>query len=438
VNALRIDQYWEHQAWNGQHKIEFTVDMRLDEVVGTVDPDGKYTIQFEVSSMGRRVFGVSPEHGEESIAGDPDATLDDIRHTQVKLVTFNYTGAQLDSIATNGVISFHLRASWGQSGQYWDNFVEIKDIRVTQTFENSTVPLAMREESPYLYGFQGMQRTDALAGSGNHYTAPNWEYSPRLGRRWNTDPVDYPRQTSYATFNNNPIYFKDPSGLQGIAFNGGGGDKKKGDGGSSTTPQQPKMPEVDIKRVEVYADAPKQGFFSRLWSGIKNFFSNAWNAFKKMDANIQGNGDHRGKGTHTLTGGSEINNSGVKGKEGNYINMEAWLIIGPRAGKAQPWRNTSVDNAVNAVGSASEAVQEYGTALDKPDDKSINEKAEENANNYHKKFKKVVSPDVVLYKTTNTNTGKKYYRKEEDGGSTHTIIDESTYNNYDLTEEEIK
>ena len=290
----------------------------------------------------------------------------------------------------------------------------------------------------YRYGFQGMQRTDALAGSGNHYTAPNWEYSPRLGRRWNTDPVVYPWQSSYATFNNNPIYFKDPSGLQGIAFNGGGGDKKKG-GGSTTSPQQPQIPKVDIKTVEVWADGPKKaGFFSRLWSGIKNFFTNAWNAFKKMDANIQGNGDPSGKGTHTLTGGTEINNSGVKGKEGNYINMEAWLIIGPRVGKAQPWRNTSVDNAVNAVGSASEAVQEYGAALGNSTDDDVKETSQENANNYHKKFKKVVSPDVVLYKTTNTNTGKKYYRKEEDGGSTHTIIDESTYNNYDLTEEEIK
>ena len=66
----------------------------------------------------------------------------------------------------------------------------------------------------YTYGFQGMQRTDEWSGSGNHYTAPNWEYSPRLGRRWNTDPVFYPWQSSYATFNNNPIYYTDPSGLE--------------------------------------------------------------------------------------------------------------------------------------------------------------------------------------------------------------------------------
>jgi hypothetical protein len=42
-----------------------------------------------------------------------------------------------------------------------------------------------------------------------------WEYDPRIGRRWNVDQLTYPWQSSYATFNNNPIIFVDPLGLFG-------------------------------------------------------------------------------------------------------------------------------------------------------------------------------------------------------------------------------
>ncbi|NBC82333.1 MAG: hypothetical protein GVY19_03030 [Bacteroidetes bacterium] len=46
------------------------------------------------------------------------------------------------------------------------------------------------------------------------YTAEYWMYDARLGRRWNIDPVTYPWQTSYAAFNNNPIYFIDSAWTQ--------------------------------------------------------------------------------------------------------------------------------------------------------------------------------------------------------------------------------
>jgi hypothetical protein len=35
----------------------------------------------------------------------------------------------------------------------------------------------------YRYGFNGQERTDELKGAGNHYTAPFWEYDPRLGEK---------------------------------------------------------------------------------------------------------------------------------------------------------------------------------------------------------------------------------------------------------------
>ncbi len=69
--------------------------------------------------------------------------------------------------------------------------------------------------SGYRFGYQGVEKDDEVAGSGNSYTAMFWQYDSRLGRRWNIDPVTYPWQSSYATFNNNPIVFVDPLGLFG-------------------------------------------------------------------------------------------------------------------------------------------------------------------------------------------------------------------------------
>jgi len=41
-----------------------------------------------------------------------------------------------------------------------------------QIFENTTVPLAMREEKSVSHGFQSQMRDDNLYGFGNSYIAP--------------------------------------------------------------------------------------------------------------------------------------------------------------------------------------------------------------------------------------------------------------------------
>lgn len=64
----------------------------------------------------------------------------------------------------------------------------------------------------YAFGFNGQLQDDEIYGEGNSYTAENWEYDPRLGRRWNLDPYTDYSFSSYATFKNNPIFFVDPSG----------------------------------------------------------------------------------------------------------------------------------------------------------------------------------------------------------------------------------
>jgi RHS repeat-associated protein len=71
----------------------------------------------------------------------------------------------------------------------------------------------------YSYGNNGqMREKETFEGA---YSAEYWGYDSRLGRRWETDPISYAFQSPYVTFNNNPIFFADPLGLEGE-----GGPKK--------------------------------------------------------------------------------------------------------------------------------------------------------------------------------------------------------------------
>ncbi|MEA1981390.1 MAG: hypothetical protein U9N54_10490, partial [candidate division Zixibacteria bacterium] len=66
--------------------------------------------------------------------------------------------------------------------------------------------------SEYRFGFNGQEKDDEICGNGNSYTAEFWQYDPRLGRRWNIDPVDKPWMSSYHAFSNKPILNIDPNG----------------------------------------------------------------------------------------------------------------------------------------------------------------------------------------------------------------------------------
>ncbi len=71
----------------------------------------------------------------------------------------------------------------------------------------------------YRFGFNKQEKTDEIAGSGNHNTATFWEYDGRLGRRWNIDPVTKPWESLYACLSNNPILMVDPDGNDTIDIN---------------------------------------------------------------------------------------------------------------------------------------------------------------------------------------------------------------------------
>jgi hypothetical protein len=69
-----------------------------------------------------------------------------------------------------------------------------------------------KAHSAYLYGFNGQEKDNEVAGSGTSYTAQFWQYDSRLGRRWNRDPVVKPWRSPYDAFYDNPINRVDPNG----------------------------------------------------------------------------------------------------------------------------------------------------------------------------------------------------------------------------------
>jgi RHS repeat-associated protein len=63
----------------------------------------------------------------------------------------------------------------------------------------------------YRYGFNGMEKDDEISGNGNSLTTPFRMYNPRLGRWMSTDPITHAMYSPYSAFDNNPIYYSDPS-----------------------------------------------------------------------------------------------------------------------------------------------------------------------------------------------------------------------------------
>ena len=77
----------------------------------------------------------------------------------------------------------------------------------------------------YRFGFQGSEKDNEFKGDGNSYTTEFRQLDPRLGRWLSVDPMfaKFPWQSPYVSFDNNPIFFNDPLGME---TSGGPGDGK--------------------------------------------------------------------------------------------------------------------------------------------------------------------------------------------------------------------
>jgi RHS repeat-associated protein len=74
--------------------------------------------------------------------------------------------------------------------------------------------------SNYRYGFNGKEMDNEVKGNGNHYDYGMRMYDPRIGRPFSIDPLtrQYPELSPYQFFSNNPIWFIDLDGLEGVQY----------------------------------------------------------------------------------------------------------------------------------------------------------------------------------------------------------------------------
>lgn len=129
-------------------------------------------------------------------------------------------------------------------------------------------------ETNYRYGFNGVEKDDEVKGDGNSYNTDFRMYDPRVGRWLSIDPITHPFQSPYTAFNDNPIYFSDPSGLKG---KGPGGDDPSAVDRPKNTLNAPTMTAEELSRQSVVMrDLPGDEL-----SRAKNagFLMNGWQYF---------------------------------------------------------------------------------------------------------------------------------------------------------------
>jgi RHS repeat-associated protein len=104
----------------------------------------------------------------------------------------------------------------------------------------------------YRYGFNGMEKDNEVKGKGNSYTTQFRQYDSRLGRWLSTDPVTHPQYSPYSAFDNNPVYYADPSGADATE-----GGEDPGPAPVETVPKPSKrLPEPSIPKGTNFDDSP--------------------------------------------------------------------------------------------------------------------------------------------------------------------------------------
>jgi len=108
---------------------------------------------------------------------------------------------------------------------------DIKSVSDYYAF-GMAMPGRSYNSATYRFGHNGQEK-DAEIFDGA-YTAEFWEYDSRSGRRWENDPMFDENISPYATFDNNPILYSDPSGLKPgwLARLFGGGGSRGGKSGN--------------------------------------------------------------------------------------------------------------------------------------------------------------------------------------------------------------
>jgi hypothetical protein len=236
------------------------------------------------------------------------------------------------------------------------------------------------KDSSYRFGFNAMEKDNEIYGAGNAYTTEFREVDPRLGGRWMTpDPIVKPWESPYAGFADNPIYFKDPFGLD-PAPPGDDDKNKPANGGTLPTvnvvapkpapikgPPPPSLiiPQSTLQVRGVSLPTPpatQSGGFGR---ALGNFFRGVGKFFSGLAHAI--GGFFHPTGGSTLTSDDAHTTNPVmarKGSPSNYIDVTLIQSINPGAGAGnlQP----GVDNIPDAFQAISDVWNTIHPAKESP------------------------------------------------------------------------
>ncbi|KAB2859612.1 MAG: hypothetical protein F9K09_01455 [Flavobacteriales bacterium] len=133
----------------------------------------------------------------------------------------------------------------------------------------SIMPGRSFSSNSYRYGAFGFEKDDEVKGSGNHYSFSDYGYDPRLIKRWQIDPQTkaYPWQSPYSAFNNNPIFYVDPTGESGVAYKT---DKTNKDG-------KPILRVVS--NIYIYGEGASQGAADAIQAEVSSQYNNGGQFF---------------------------------------------------------------------------------------------------------------------------------------------------------------
>jgi RHS repeat-associated protein len=296
------------------------------------------------------------------------------------------------------------------------------------------------ESERYLRGYQGMLLENTINGEANMYSTEFRMFDARLGRWMSLDPLmdKFPWMSPFVGFDNNPIFFTDPYGLNTIEkdtkdYSGGGdtggGDSKPKPKKGNTSKNGNKKPKT-TKKGTFQKDLEK-----RLKSTKKNkILKNTNKAKNECVPNapvLKGNAPEQKPDKYIVVPGTTKE---VENKKENYASLVLAPTLNKGNGKAAPFllvglsivyilENLSEDNAYISDITENPDYSESSTAApSNPDDFDDEEDGE--VKNPTKKTKSVNQLNELV-KKGKTPRGIKRFDKGK--GTKNLPQDEATF-----------